>query len=339
MTDTPAAAAPARDWYARVEVVALTLLIGAGLEAWVAGGIFRWYDYDEVARVHSAWLAAQGLRPYSEFFEVHPPYFALLTPLARAFPDPVAALRAFRAFGSLGNLLFVAGLAALMTSAAKGPSRRWAWLGLALVASQPAVLNFLLEYRIDGWGYAIAVWGFYRHGRTSPGMYRDFELGLTTGLATLLFCPKLTFLPALIVGFEQLMAWKSARTFLKAVAGYGLGVGLAGGLFLLYLAWQGIDPWRTSELLVRYHAISGANSGFHHGLLQALMVFRVLSMTLLAGVLAWVVLAWRRGRRPRGYEVGVVAWVGVQVLLVAYPYVTVHGVFPPHISDRLLMGR
>src|SRR6478672_2868223 len=72
----------------------LVLLIAGLVYAWGTGIVHRQYDYDEVQRAHSIWLASRGLRPYHELFEVHPPYFVLLTPIFRWWPDPCAALRA-----------------------------------------------------------------------------------------------------------------------------------------------------------------------------------------------------------------------------------------------------
>src|SRR3954462_9972389 len=180
----------------------LAVSIAAGVFAWGIGIVHRGYDYDEVQRAHSIWLAAQGLRPYTDFFEVHPPYFVLLTPILRGWTDPCAALSAMRLFSGVGNLAFLGGLVALGRASSPG-NRRWTWLGVAFVASHPKVLDFLVEFRIDGWGYALAVWslvGFIRR----PGVrWRFAAFGVLSGIATL-FCPKLAILPPLVVGFEML---------------------------------------------------------------------------------------------------------------------------------------
>src|SRR3954471_9965290 len=86
----------------------LAVSIAAGVFAWGIGIVHRGYDYDEVQRAHSVWLASLGLRPYVATFEVHPPYFALLTPILGSRPDPCDGLLALRIFATTGNLAFLA---------------------------------------------------------------------------------------------------------------------------------------------------------------------------------------------------------------------------------------
>lgn len=310
---------PARSLIVRSEVAALVLAVACGLGAWAVGLRTLGYDYDEVTRAHSAWLASRGLRPYNDFFECHPPYFALLGPVVRGRPGPMEILEALRVTAAAGNLLFLGGLAALGASMA-GTGKRWAWLGLAAVAFHPAVLQYLVEFRVDGWGYALAAWSLYRHRRLGPGRaYRDFEVGVLTGVATLLFCPKLTILPALVVAAGTLEGWSARRAF-RSVLAYSAGVGVAGGLFASFLAWEGIDLGRMSELLIRYHAVGGSNASFRLGLLNGILGQRALAWLTIAGVVAWGVDRLRRRARPGAYEVALLGWLAAQAVLVAYPY-------------------
>ena len=127
--------APTRSVGDVVEVICLVVMTLAGLVAWTVGAFSKGYDYDEVLRAHSIWLTAQGLRPYSDFFEVHPPYFVLFSPVMRAISDPVDGIRALRLLTATGNLLFLAGMIVLgRKSLADGTDRRWAWLAVAFVA-------------------------------------------------------------------------------------------------------------------------------------------------------------------------------------------------------------
>ena len=300
-----------------VERIALGLTIVCGLAAWGVGVRTFGYDYDEVTRAHSVWLASQGLRPYADFFEVHPPYFRLLVPVIAAGSHPLLALRVF---ASVGNLLFVGGLGVLGASLVGKDARRWAWLGVALVAFHPAVLAFLVEFRIDGWGYALATWSLVRYRRRPPGWSREGELGLVTGIATLWFSPKLTILPALVVGMSQWGPGGSLRQALRGVAAYGGGVAVAVALFLGFLAVQGIGWGQMAQLLIRYHMISGANAGFHLGLLGAILPNRLLLGLILAGVVTrGIITGWRR-TGPGAFEVALLIWLAIQAVLVAYPY-------------------
>jgi hypothetical protein len=280
------------------------------------------YDYDEVMRAHSSWLAAQGLRPYRDFLDCHPPYFRMLAPVVRASAgDPCAVLWSLRILSATGNLLFLGGLAAL--GASRVQSGTWSALfGLAIVAFQPTVLHYLVEFRIDGWGYALAVWSIYRFRRDSRGGYREFKLGLLTGIATLLFCPKLAILPPLIILSDQIVARASARSAVRAMVAYLGGAGIAAVLFALYLTWQGIDFDQTFQPLVRYNAISNVNLGIHLGLLQSILASRLLCCTILAGMLVAGVDFFRHRARPDTYQVALVAWLILQAILVAYPHST-----------------
>src|SRR5262249_1303597 len=157
----------------------------------------------EVQRIHSVWLASQGLRPYAELFEVHPPYFILLKPILRWWPEPCMALRALRLLAAVGNLAFLGGLVALGWSTVPRGGR-WAWLCVACVAFHPRILDFLIEFRIDGWGYALAAWSAVFFLRRPGARWPFVGFGAASGIATLLFCPKLALLPPLVVGLELL---------------------------------------------------------------------------------------------------------------------------------------
>lgn len=311
--------APVRPTAGRVETLALALAVASGLAVWGIGIVNCGYDYDEVQRAHSVWLSAQGQRPYRDFFECHPPYFALLTPVVRTFRDPCDALRALRVVAATGNLLFLAGLAALAASAL-AVGWRWAVLGVAAVAFHPAVVGFLLEFRIDGWGYAIAVWSFWRFIHSPRGLSRGFEFGTLTGIATLLFCPKLALLPSLVVAFDLLATCRSPRVALRTAAGYGVGVMAAAAFFALYLAWHRIDFSSTSQLLGRYHAVSNANSSARYGLLWSLRENRWLLALVAAGAAVRAAQHVYRRTWPTPYEAALAIWLVAQAFLVAYPY-------------------
>ncbi len=301
-----------------VEIAALAFLIACGLAAWTMGLVSRAFDYDEGLRAHSAWLSTRGLRPYDDFFECHPPYFALLAPVYRVFPDPYDALRALRWLGTIGNLLFLAGLATLGATIPGG--RRWAWLGLAAVACEPAIVDYLLEFRVDGWGYAVATWGIVRFRRSRRGISRDLELGVVAGIATLLFCPKLAFLPPLVVLFDHLGASETAWAKLRAGLAYAAGSGVAAGLFLLYLTWHGIDPRRMTLLLGRFNATVNESTGFHHGLYLSLLANPALKWSFLAGVAGLVVSRLRSRSWPNPHEGALACWLVLQASVVNSPF-------------------
>lgn len=297
------------------------MLIAGGV-AWGVGILQRGYDYDEVQRAHSIWMTSQGLRPYHDFFECHPPYFALLAPLPRWFKDPGQLLLALRLTAAAGNVLFLFALATVAAGLAPG-GRLAGRLATALVAFHPAVLEFLVEFRIDGWGYALALWSVVRFLR-SDGTRRHAELGFLTGIATLLFCPKTALLPPLIVAVEQATA-RDPRAAARAFATYAGGFAVAGAAVCAYLGLSGIGIDQAFFFVARYNALSNLHSAFHHGLLGQVVESPLLALLLLGGAFAY---AWRRIRErslPGPYDGALAVWLAAQALLVSYPYKQYYG--------------
>jgi hypothetical protein len=297
----------------------LGLTLAAGSAAWWVGIVTRNYDYDEVQRAHSVWLASEGLRPYSEFFEVHPPYFHLLAPIVRTWTDPCDLLLALRLFSMAGNLAFLGGLVALGWSYAEA-AKRWAWLGVAYMAFHPPVLDYLLEFRIDGWGYALAVWSLFGFIRR-PHKAASFAIfGVLSGVATLLFCPKVALLPPLVVLCEVLRSRPGLFRGVARAAAYLVGVGIAGVGFVEFLHASGIGLERTYFLLFRYHTLSNAHSAYHNGLLRQIAATPFLLAPITLGVAAWLVDTQRRRSIGDAYRPALGVWLLLQALLVSYPY-------------------
>jgi hypothetical protein len=311
------------DLMTRLRFAALVLVIVAGAIDWGMMIAHYAYDYDEVQRAHSIWMTSEGLRPYNDFFESHPPYFALLAPLPRAITDPAALLLTLRLIAAAGNLLFLAGLATLATMGGSR-DRLPAILGTALVAFHPAVIQFLAEFRVDGWGYALAVWSivWFLH---SPRRWRCFGLGVGTGIATLLFCPKLALLPPLILGFDQLKARGSSRNILWAFSTYALGLLAAGGLLWMWLALNRIDVGLMFACVVRYNSADNSSATFGHGLLREIALIWTLSLPILAALVIWTIRCFRARSFPHAYPAALALWLLAQAMLVSYVYKQYYG--------------
>lgn len=302
----------------RLRCIALALVLIVGGIAWGIIIAHRGYDYDEVLRAHSIWLTSQGLRPYHEFFECHPPYFALLVPFVWGHADSGAVLITLRLVAVVGNLLFLAGLA-FLAAVTGGGNRLIAVLGTALVAFHPAVLEFLGEFRIDGWGYALATWSIAWYLR-SRRIWRHTAFGLATGIATLLFCPKLALLPILILIFEQLSEHASLKVAFRDFAMYAAGVGAAGGLFWCWLAVNGINLNLAFACMVKYNSLDNFRSGFGHGLLSQIPKMPTLSLPILVAFLTWAIHCIRAKSLPSCYPAALAIWLSVQAVLVSYHY-------------------
>ncbi len=301
-----------------VEFLALTAAVSAVLAAWWIGIEDFRYDYDELLRGHATWLVARGLRPYHDFLETHPPYFALLTSVPRRLPDPCDVLQVLRWVSGVGNLLSLAGLVAVGTTA--GVSWRGSLLGLAVVALHPGVLPFLIEFRMDGWGYALAAWGVYGLRRRGTGDARFAAFGLVTGVATLLLCPKLALLAPLVVAAELGPGWRSPRRWARPAGAYLLGAGLAGAVFALYLAAQRIEIGRVYLLLFRLNALINAHSSIRFGMARMILRWPIPLAAIALGAACWVVQWARRRTWPDTYHPALAAWLIAQAVLVASPY-------------------
>jgi hypothetical protein len=218
-----------------------------------------------------------------------------------------------------GNFLFLGGLVALGWRHAD-TKRRWAWLGVACVAFHPRVLDYLVEFRIDGWGYALAAWSLalFLH---RPERAADFTLfGALSGAATLLLCPKVALLPPLVVLFELVRSRPGWRRGSGRALAYLLGLGIAGVGFLLYLLAAGIELERTYFLLFRYHALSNAHAAFHNGLMQQIIAAGFLTVPIALGVVAWAIDAIRQRSLGDAYLPALALWLVLQALVVSYPY-------------------
>jgi hypothetical protein len=307
----------------RFRYLALALVLIAGATAWGILITHCDYNYDEVLRAHSVWLTSQGLQPYHDFFECHPPYFALLTPFVRDQADSVASLMTLRLVAVAGNLLFLAGLATLARINGVGG---WpvAVLGTALVAFHPAILEYLGESRIDGWGYALATWSIVWLLR-SQRTWRYAALGVGTGIATLLFCPKLALLPPMIFLIEQIRRRSVLRIALRDFAMYAIGAAAAGGLFGCWLAANGINLNLTFACVARYNSLYNFHSGFGRGLLHQIMAMPTLSLPVLAALLTWAVHCFRAKTLPAAYPLALALWLLTQALMVSYPYKQYYG--------------
>jgi hypothetical protein len=231
--------------------------------------------------------------------------------------DPGAVMLTLRLIAAAGNLLFIAGLLTAATSIA-GVGRYQAWLAIALVVFHPSVLQFLIEFRVDGWGYAIAVWSIVRLAR-SRRAWRYLEFGLTTGIATLLFCPKLTVLSPLVIIFE-VVKLRNMRDILRVIGTYGAGVVAACVAFWMYLMANGVSLERTYAFLARYHVLANAHSGFGFGLFRSAVAVPILGIPLLVSALVWLIARVRTRSFPDIFTGAVAVWLVISLISVSYPY-------------------
>ncbi|QEH32833.1 hypothetical protein OJF2_13170 [Aquisphaera giovannonii] len=324
--------------------IALAVTALAGLGTWGIGIRSMAYDHDEVTKAHSIWMAGRGLMPYVDFLDSHPPYFRLLTPLlGDATIDPVAFLERLRVFSLAGNLLFLCGIASVGListrpgreadgngngdqggiSRSRGIDRRsWGLLGLLAIVLHPTILTDLVEFRTDGWAYALIAWSLFRFLRRPDCAARYVEFGLVSTAAGLLLCPKLAILPPMVVGRYLVASRGAFRSRLAHAAGYAAGIAAAFGLSAAYLLSQGIPLRRAYDMVFAFNAIHNAHAGYPSRLRNSIFEDTLPFAIFAAGIVAWAWCAAARRGKDGGAAVypSVLAWLILQAALVAYPF-------------------
>jgi hypothetical protein len=127
------------------------LLLGA------AGNLADGFNEDELQHLHAAWLVGQGLVPYRDYFDHHPPlYHLVVSPVASALGANYAGLFLItRLFG----LLIAAGTAILFSKlVSRTAGSAVAWLAAALlVVSRPS--DILFYFRPDSMAMLLTLAG------------------------------------------------------------------------------------------------------------------------------------------------------------------------------------
>ncbi|HEY7374244.1 MAG TPA: hypothetical protein VIF57_18925 [Polyangia bacterium] len=329
----------------RRAVSALTLtdvlcfaLVVWGVFAWQAGILHGGFDHDEFEHTHAIWLISHGRRPFYDFFECHPPFLWYpLVPLVRLVGDRYAILFVLRFLTALGHLAFFVALArnvslSLDRLAGQRTSRaelaRLFVPGLLVLAAHPAVLLYLLEFRMDSWPNALLLSAIYRY-RASPRdpLRSSAELGFLATIAVAC-SPKLLVFAAAFIGLDQVSragaeASPPARTGpiadlrVRRLAGLAAGgIAAALSLLLILLALR-LDPRVVFRLVIGYQAQFNEHAGFGHGLAQSIWEKRVLLAIVVASAVAFV--AHVKGRlRSHPFESAIIVFLGVQLLLVRF---------------------
>lgn len=227
----------------------------------------RTHDPDEFQHAHSAFLIAQGQRPYLDYFEHHPPllHFALAPVIASLHPER-SGQRAFETLEALRVICWVTGLVGLSLHhvlARRVVGAAGASIASLLLISTLCFFEKTIEIRPDTAAFALLQLGLLALlGKTSTS--RSSFAGSAFGLG-LLLTQKLGFpvLGALVLPVHQALSSRSALrtgavaltpllagllwpTVLCAIyfaAQGGLGV-FVEDVFLINLRWQAhLAPW------------------------------------------------------------------------------------------------
>jgi len=297
----------------------LAVPLAAALLAWVSGVFGRAFDYDEVMQAHAIWQIAEGLVPFRDFFECHPPFLWYpFAPALALLPEGPELLFGLRILSALGFAAWMAALLGAARAARPALHAKWWVAAGAIAACSPPVLDLAVQFRPDVWVWAAAFAALARAIGTRAGFRRAAELGVAGGLCALAL-PKLAPLfPAFVLTD---LARRGREERIREIAGYAAGIAVGVALALGFVFAAGIDPREAWELSVPYHGYVAAHAGFAHNLWYELLATPGPLAVALAGVVAWA--AWLRAQRvaPTPLELAVLATAAIQLALVPFPYV------------------
>ncbi len=301
-------------------LVAVLMVVGA--VAWIDGILHQAIDYDEWEHAHEAWLVSGGLTPFRDFFECHPPF--AWYPLAlffKVFGESYNLLFVFRFLTALGHLVFIVAIfknVALTLRELPTPVQlraRWAALAALVICLHFAVTEYLVEFRLDSWPNALLMVAIYRYRvRRADALRASIELAALS-TAVILCSPKLV----VFVGvFAAVSVVADDRRLVRAAGMLAGGAGmLALGAGLLGLA--GLNPVRVYRLALLYHQVLNVNGGFGHGNFEIVWDQKVIRDVVIASVIAWPLVAWRRIHRA-AFEIAMLVFLVAQLKLVRFGY-------------------
>jgi len=311
-----------RLWSLEVADALCVVVIAIGAMGVVWGILHRSFDYDELEHFHAAWLVRRGLKPFYDFFECHPPFFWYpMSVLFRIFGDSYNLLFVFRFVSALGQIAFLVGVAKNVALSLRNlptpvplPARA-AGLAIAFVVLHPAVAEYLFEFRIDSWPNAILMIAIYRYRRRSQGAFRSSVELAALSMAAVLCSPKLIIFAGV---FSVASVITDDRRLVRVGGMLAGGAGmLALGAGLLRLA--GLNPIHVYRLSLFFHHTLNTKGGFDHGLAEVVWGHTIARNILIASVIAWPLVAWRRLHRA-SFEIAVLVFLALQLRLVSFPY-------------------
>lgn len=256
--------------------------------------LIRYFDADEFAYMHWAWLLAQGKLPYRDFFFYSTPTYPLLLTPIFLFPAHENLLLITRLSQLIMTLL--TGLIIYKISRTIVSSFAFCLMPYALFLVFPMILDKTTDIRPDTLmtlTYLVAVYLMITKG----GEGRIFWAGFWAGLSLVIF-PKMIFgLPALGFLLLTLRKWRldkqswahTLKDVLKFCAGFSLPVLVLAG----YLMTNGLMPQFITSI-TKYSVI--VNSG-------------KLPFNFLTGLSPWPLVYLDRGGISWPWMVNTILWL------------------------------
>jgi len=290
---------------------------------WIFGFPF---DYDEAEHAHAIWLVSQGFTPFIDFFECHTPYFwYLLAPLSTLMPESAGALFGYRFLALIGNFLFLILLFRHIRKSIPHFPTTLSILTIAVVVIHPLMIKFLVQFRMDGWGYAILFGALYMvRDKPRKLFWPHFWFGFLSALSVYL-TPKFALLPVLWCLSYIPKRKKDCDGFGTLVLSIVMGVGASSLLMLGGLALVGINLRQAYDFVITYHVFFNQISSEKAGLLFSLMKFHILFILVCGGIGSWGWLLFKKKIEFRRFDVVMGLFLLFQVLManVGYPQYSV----------------
>lgn len=249
-------------------VAAIFLACAIALFLWAYGTGHILIDYDEVEHGHAAWLVGQGLTPYSDFFEIHPPFiWYICAPLTWIFNDPPVLLLTLRIAASIVSLCGLIVFVLLMRREVPGATMFAGLMSAAVVVSHERVLMYLGEARIDSLATLVVLLGLLiaRENRFRDET-RRFALTAFCVAVGLVLTPKGFALPPLFVLFLAIERRRQGQPLRPLFFGATVGAVWALAVILALSLILRLDLGLMYEMIVQYNWLIRQKGMYPHGL-------------------------------------------------------------------------
>ncbi|HEY7371571.1 MAG TPA: hypothetical protein VIF57_05280, partial [Polyangia bacterium] len=227
----------------------------------------------------------------------------------------------FRFLTAIGHVVFlVAMLMNVALSLRELPTPvRLPWrvgaLAVAVIASHPAIIDYLVEFRLDSWPNALLMIAIYRYRSRRWGPLRSSIELAALSMAAILCSPKLVLFVGMFGALSIVMDDQRPKRVVGMLAG-GLGMLALGAGFLLAAGHNPVDVYR---LALRYHRVLNDKGGFGHGVYEIVLALKILRNVVIASIVAWPLVGWRRIHRS-AFEIAVLLFLILQLKMVGFGY-------------------
>ncbi|MFA6955380.1 MAG: hypothetical protein WC538_05860 [Thermoanaerobaculia bacterium] len=304
-------------WSLAAAAIALLLL------AWTFGVERRGFDYDELEHAHTVWMMSEGLRPFADFLQGHPPFpWYAFEPLTRGATDTLRLMLELRVASGATHVAMILLCIANMRIGRAAIPLPWTAAGvLVMLAGRPNI-DYLIDFRPDSLATIPLLAGTLLLGLRLPrNATARYVLASLLGVTSILCSPKLFVFWGIFAVVELAALFRSDRpAVLRAVASHVGGAAFAAAMGAAVLLVQGIDPIVAYSLTIRFHALLGTNAAFGHGLAMALPQQAVLLLLIAGGAFCWAALCRKVQLRPSAFEITVIVFLPLQAAIVPFPY-------------------